>query len=149
AFLISPLTVYSFMPLADVVAEHRAYIAGLSFDLLAAWLVTRKMRHAPVAVVSVSLLLGILTIQRNNVWANNAELWKDAARKSPNLVRPAMNLGSAYEVEGKQDAALEEYQRAVSINPRLPAAYNNIGEIYLSRQNLEQAEANFRKAVEL
>ena len=45
ALLVSPLLAYLFMPLADVVAEHRIYIAGLGFDLLLASLLTRSGRY--------------------------------------------------------------------------------------------------------
>ena len=50
ALLLSPLTAYAFMPLADVVAEHRIYIAGLGFDLLLAWVLVQNRRATNAAI---------------------------------------------------------------------------------------------------
>jgi tetratricopeptide (TPR) repeat protein len=149
ALLISPLMTYALMPLADVAAEHRVYISGLGFDLLAAFLLTLSARHAYSIVAGVSLILGILTVQRNQVWKNGLTLWKDAEEKSPGLARPHLNLGFAYQSAGQTDAALAEYRHSLSVNPRLAPAYINMSAIYFSRNELDRSEAALRKAVAL
>jgi len=147
--LVSPLTAYALMPLADVVAEHRVYISGLGFDLLMAWATTLCFRYAKMATALAILILGSITIRRNEVWNNNVTLWQDAERKSPTLARPHLNLGLAYQSAGQLDAALTEYHHAISINSRLAPAYINMGVIYLSRKDLASAEAMLKRAVEL
>jgi protein O-mannosyl-transferase len=147
--LVSPLTAYAFMPLADVVAEHRVYVSGLGFDLLAAWILSRYPRYAWASIAAVLLVLGSLTYQRNRVWANSLTLWEDAERKSPGLARPHLNLGLAYQSYGRLDAALSEYRHALSINPRLAPAYINMGGIYYSRNDLDNAESALNTASEL
>ena len=147
--LMSPLISYAVMPLADVVAEHRVYIAGLGFSLLTAWFLTRKLRFTFVTLSAISLVMGVLTIERNKIWKNSLTLWKDVVAKSPRLARPHVNLAVAYEAHGRPDAALAEYRQALSINPRLSPAYVNMGAIYLLRNELTDCENALRKAAEL
>jgi len=147
--LLSPLAVYGFMPLADVVAEHRAYISGLGVDLLLAWLLTFSLRYRWALVISAVVALGALTVQRNQVWANSKVLWQDAERKSPLRVRPHINLGEAYQHEGQVDAALQEYRHAIALNSRLTPVFVNMGSIYIARNELQLAEESLKSAVAL
>jgi tetratricopeptide (TPR) repeat protein len=149
ALVASPLTAYALMPLADVVAEHRVYIAGLGSDLMAASLLTWNARRAWAALAGVSLLLSFLTLERNRVWANDLTLWQDAARKSPRHARAHLNLAGAYHSTGNVDAAIPEYLSALAINPRLSPAYMNLGVVFLLKGDLDRAEPLLRKAAEL
>jgi tetratricopeptide (TPR) repeat protein len=149
ALLASPLAAYAFLPLADVVAERRVYIAGLGFDLLAGWLLTRSVRHSAAAIASVTLALSVLTFERNQVWASSLTLWQDTARKSPALARPHLNLGLAYQSDGQLDAAIAEYRRALAINPKLAPAYVNLAGIFYSRNDLDSAESALEHAMRL
>ena len=149
ALLVSPLLAYLFMPLADVVAEHRIYIAGLGFDLLLASLLTRSGRYGLPILSALVLVLGLMTLQRNQVWDNGFTLWKDAEQKSPKSARPHLNLGLAYQSAGASDAAVAEYLHALSINPKLTAAYVNLAGIYFSRNDLTSAESVLKRAAAL
>lgn len=149
ALLVSPLLAYLFMPLADVVAEHRIYIAGLGFDLLLASLLTRSGRYGLPILSALVLVLGLMALQRNQVWANGFTLWKDAEQKSPKSARPHLNLGLAYQSAGASDAAVAEYLHALSINPKLTAAYVNLAGIYFSRNDLTSAESVLKRAAAL
>ncbi len=149
ALLISPLAAYSFMPLADVVAEHRAYIAGLGFALVLASAVVWKPRYSGAIMMVVSLLFGSATIRRNQVWANSLSLWTDAERKSPALARPHLNLGQVYQERGRYEEALAEYSRALSANPRLTPALVNRGAVFFQRGELDRAESELKRAIEV
>jgi protein O-mannosyl-transferase len=148
AFLCSPLAAYAVMPLADVAAEHRVYIAGLGFALFSAWSLTRRPKFTLPLLAAVTLLYSGLTIQRNFVWKDGVTLWEDTAEKSPGLARPHLNLGQAYQMQGLLDKALSEYRRATEINPKLTAAYVNMGVIYFSWGKLDESESVLKKAVE-
>jgi protein O-mannosyl-transferase len=147
--LVSPLAAYSFMPLADVVAEHRAYIAVLGYALAIAAAIMWKPRYSGIAILLISMLLGVTTVLRNRVWADSLRLWSDTARKSPTLSRPHLNLGVAYQNEGRFDEALVEFDHALSINPRLAPALVNRGAIFFQRGELDRAEAELKKAIEV
>lgn len=149
ALLVSPLLAYAVIPLADIVAEHRIYIAGLGFDLLAAWILTRIPRLMWPSIAVIAIALAASTIVRNSVWASDVRLWQQAEMNSRNQVRPHLNLGVAFQVAGRPDGALEEYRHALSIRPDLPLVYSNMGTIYLGEGRLDEAEAMLKRAVEL
>ena len=61
------------------------------------------------------------------------------------------NMGNLYNIQGKYHAAIEYYTKALKIFEKhgwkesQAIAYMNIGEMYLSMDNYEQAEINFTK----
>jgi tetratricopeptide (TPR) repeat protein len=50
---------------------------------------------------------------------------------------------------GKQDLAMEDYTRAIEINPALVVAYTNRGVLYIQQEDYEQAILQFSRAIEL
>jgi protein O-mannosyl-transferase len=149
ALLVSPLSSYAVMPLADVVAEHRIYAAGLGFAILAAWILTQLSRYRYIALAAIAAILGFTTLLRIEVWTNSLTLWKDAATKSPELARPHLNLGMAYQAAGADDLAMAEYARALSVNPSLAPVYVNMAGVYFDRNDLAESENALRKAMAL
>jgi hypothetical protein len=120
ALLVSPLLSYSLIPLADIVAEHRVYIAGLGLDLLVAGILIRKPRIMVPSIAALAVALTVSTVARNAIWASDVTLWRQAEKNSGSQVRPHLNLGVAFQVAGQSDAALEEYRHALSIRSDLP-----------------------------
>lgn len=55
--------------------------------------------------------------------------------------------GSELLRQNKNDEALKAFEAAVRIDPKLPAAYNNIGRIYADRENSEKAIYYFKRAI--
>jgi hypothetical protein len=149
ALLISPLLAYALIPLPDIVAEHRIYITGLGFDLLAAWILTRSPRILWPSVGVLVIALTAVTVSRNSVWSSDIRLWQQAERNSQNQVRPHLNLGTAFQVSGELNRALIEYRHALSINPNLPQVYLNEGTIYLQQGRVNEAEIMLKRAIDL
>lgn len=149
ALLISPLAAYGLMPLADVVAEHRAYIATLGFATIAAWALTRKLRYAGAALLGLALVLGAATWLRSRTWRDSLTLWSDAARKSPRLARPHLNLGVALQAAGRAEEALAAYRRALELNPNLTPVYINLSAIYFDRGDIAACRAALERAAAL
>ncbi len=148
ALLLSPLAAYAFTPNADVVAEHRAYITGLGFSLMLALAAVWRTRYSAAALLVVSLSLGVATVARNRIWKDGLTLWTDAVKKSPAAARPHLNLGIAYQERGRFEDALAEFDRALSINPRLSPALVNRGALLFQRGELDRAETELRRAIE-
>jgi tetratricopeptide (TPR) repeat protein len=147
ALLISPLTSYAVLPIADVVAEHRIYISGLGFAVLVAWALTRLPHKRHWVLACIVATFGYTTLVREGVWAASLTLWKDAETKAPELARPHLNLGMAYQTEGFNDRAMIEYEHALRVNPNLAPAYINIAGIYFSGNDLENSEKALKKAM--
>lgn len=59
------------------------------------------------------------------------------------------NLGIVYEKTGRPIEALDAYNSAVAINPKMEKAYNNAGLTYQKLGEVRKAEESFKKAIEL
>lgn len=144
--LVSPLAGYCFFPLADLVAEHRAYITILGVVIVMAAVIERMPKRVWIAAVVVTIYIG-LTIDRNEVWANESLLWKDAASKAPDKFRPHLNLGAADQLSGDADGAIQEYEWVLKRNPSHPAALSNLASLYLARNDLGRTEELLNRAI--
>ena len=58
-----------------------------------------------------------------------------------------VNLGLIEDRLGDQDAAIDHYHRALSINPEAAVAYNNLGVIFIKNEDDRTAEDYLLKAV--
>lgn len=59
------------------------------------------------------------------------------------------NKGFSYQNQGDLDKALEEYNKALELNPNYAQAYTNLGSIYVGKQDFDKAIQNFKKVLEL
>ncbi|PYR85110.1 MAG: hypothetical protein DMG19_15540 [Acidobacteria bacterium] len=153
AILLSPLTAYALVPLADVVLEHRVYIAGLGIALLSAALFRwagKNFRSLRIAVLSIVVVVFAgMTIQRNRAFANNITLWEDVVRKSPGMARAQFNLALAYQLDSRANDAIREYKVTLSLNPLVPATYSNIAALELDGGKLDEAEKTLLRLIEM
>jgi tetratricopeptide (TPR) repeat protein len=137
--ILSPTS--SFIPIIDLIFEHRVYLASTGIfvivsDVLSRLLTpnselktTRYPLHATrytlsllfLVVIILMLLLTGATYQRNKVWQTKLSLWEDAARKSPMKARVHNNLGNCYFALERYFEAIESYKKAAAI------AVNDLG----------------------
>lgn len=139
----------SVIPIRDVVAEHRLYLALPGFALvlasLSSWLGRWQLSAA-------CLLLGayaLLTYQRNQVWAGPTELWTDAATKSPEKARPQLGLAYALFEENNLEGARAALEKALSLDPNNPKALNIMGMIHFRQGDREQAIHRYNAALNI
>jgi tetratricopeptide (TPR) repeat protein len=57
--------------------------------------------------------------------------------------------GFQYQAQGNPDKALEEYQKALDVDPHYVQAYTNMGAVYLGMKDFDRAIENFKKVIEL
>lgn len=57
------------------------------------------------------------------------------------------NLADCFESQGKIDTAIEEYKKAIEIDPELTTAYISIGDIYKNKGNLEDAKRFYENGI--
>ena len=85
---------------------------------------TMDVLRISLAVILLLALTGASLI-RNSRWHTLLSMWEDCARKSPNKSRTHNNLGNCYLLLNRHFPAIEEYQKAVMLEPgNLEAQYN-------------------------
>jgi tetratricopeptide (TPR) repeat protein len=132
-FYATLLVESSFIPIADLMYEHRVYLpsfgAFLAVAALLAGVPALSSRRAwTAATLALALPLAALTVARNRVWASELSLWADAAAKSPHKSRSLNNLGGALFQRGDPRGALAWYERALEADPDNLKVYFNAGE---------------------
>ncbi len=124
----------SIIPIEDVIFEHRLYIPVIGIILILVYglfliLSRKKISFFILAMMVITLLFGILTYTRNEVWKTNYSLWKDTYEKSPDKARPNLNYGIAKLEQGDYRGAFELLTRTIKIDPRNMKAYFNRGNV--------------------
>jgi len=114
--LLAPTS--SLVPIRDPMAERRMYLPfiGLLFvslEFLRRWKISRNALVGALALVLVAE--GALTYQRNLLWGNAVDIWRDTVAKSPAKYRPRFQLAFVEFQAGNCADAVEQYQKAATI----------------------------------
>jgi tetratricopeptide (TPR) repeat protein len=122
------------IPIDDLAAEHRTYLASAGLLLAAVVALDRGIEavgdRRGGALLAGGLLLagwgglGAALWSRLGTWASEAALWGDAARANPASARPAHNLGFGLQRLGDLAGADQAYARAQAL-ARTPAELAN------------------------
>ncbi len=155
--LLPHLSTRSF-PSEEIIHDRYLYLSMFGVGLLAATLIGRIRlpsslrppdRALTTAAVGLVLALGVVTAVQNRAWQNEDELWNHSARSAPNsrIVRIALGLMA----ERRQDfeGALQEYNRALAINPDIIDALNNSALLYARLGRWGEATPRFERIVSL
>lgn len=85
------------------------------------------MQRLIVAVVIVLALAGA-SVQRNTRWHTLLAMWEDCVKKSPNKSRTHNNVGNCFVLRHEYFPAIEEYQKAVALEPGNMEAHFNLAQ---------------------
>ncbi len=149
-FLLLSVEAGSFI-LPDVMFEHRLYLPMFGFCLLLTTGLATVTRPGTFKMPLILMILSLsgLTIQRNSVWQNEVELWRDSVAKSPDKARPNLNLGMALYHEKQVKEALKYLNKALSLEPGNPQGLTWRGLALQGVGDLDSALADYNKAIEL
>ena len=157
-FFITLAPESSFAPLAEVVNDHRPYIASsLGLSVLLAWLIHEassrlRERQQPAFVLACLVLCAVtipITRHRNWQWQDSVRLWTDAAEKGPGNGRAWMNAGLALMDRGQLAEARRHFERARASNPGYAYVYMNISVLEAHEGHLDAALRAADEAVRL
>jgi tetratricopeptide (TPR) repeat protein len=126
--MLQLIPLYLFLPRLDIANERQLYLAAWPLFLalsieLTLWLNSKVFR--PVATVLL-ITFTVLTVLRNQVYANEISLWQDTALKSQNKARVHNNLGHAYLLAQRYDDARAEFSTSLQLDPLLQQARYNL-----------------------
>ncbi|BDG07403.1 tetratricopeptide repeat protein [Anaeromyxobacter paludicola] len=147
-FLLLLAPTSSVVPLADLMVEHRVYLALLGPALATAAIGSealgpRARRLGPVLVlVAGGALFGAL-LARNQVWRDRVSLWRDAVAKGPGKSRTHANYGQALFLAGRLPEAEAEFRFALALardgTTRPPELYRNLGAVLIQQRRMQEA----------
>ena len=120
-YLVLMAPTSSILPIQDAVAERRLYFSMLGLLLIVVDLVSRikvDRRKLAYAGAAVLLVATIATHARADVWSGPVQLWEDTVAKSPDKFRARFQLGYAYYLGQRYDAAVAQFQKAALLPAR-------------------------------
>jgi len=154
----------SFIPLAEVLNDHRMFFPFVGLAMSVSWAFglvvlgqlnnknsflakNTKWLWAPVIVLFV--LCGYGTWKRNNVWHSEESLWMNVTVKSPNNGRGLMNYGIILMGEAKYAEAESYFNRAMQMLPDYPYIYVNMGTLKENQRQFADAEKYYLFGISL
>jgi len=174
-FILTLLPVIGIVQVGTQAAADRyTYLPGVVASVLAGLCVGRIMEKygapsAAICLLVLSVLLGALTMKQAAIWRESLALWsyeieylerkpgysqsrtiiKDGEKKEymPWIVMAYYNRAKAYNRLGRHRTAIEDYDRAIKINPGYSRAYLSRGSSYASLGEYEQAVKDFTTAI--
>ena len=99
-------------------------------------------------ILLVVFLCSHLTLQQIKVWKNPETLWGRVNDIFPGVVQEAyFNLGIYYSEKDRADKAIEQFKRAIEINPLYARAHNNLGIAYAKKGMFDKAITEYEKTI--
>ena len=137
-------------------ADRYTYLPHIGLYLLAVWGVAELFRgwryRREMLTVTALLLITALTVRaqvQTSHWHDSERLWRYVLSQTPdNYVAPT-NLGLVLDEKGQVETAIEQYDRALQIQPAYAEAHNNLGNALCRVGRLQEAIVHYQKALEL
>ena len=143
AFFLALLPTSSFVPITDVIFEHRVYLSLASVTVLtvfaAHWILKSLQRAGlilPAAahpigaglVFIVAASLAARTHMRNKDYQSAVGMWTSVLDRFPDHARARNNLAVAYYERGEYHKAADEFEAALRIDPNNAKARTNLAQ---------------------
>ncbi len=150
--ILSPTS--SVMPIADLAVEHRMYLPLVCVIILLVAAGRRFLKKVPILVLFsgicvLSACFGVMTFERNRVYASEETLWRDTVQKMPLNPRAHENLGEALERNEKYSEAITHYEQALALKPEFAKAHNNLGKALDRSGHLDEAILHYKEALRI
>jgi tetratricopeptide (TPR) repeat protein len=140
------LPVSQIIPHHELLADHYLYLPIMSFGLLVSLLIERLSakgaQHRQVAYAAAAvivIILGVLTVRRNQDWKNEFTVWQANYEAVPNSPRAAHNLGGMY-LKSNPQRAEELFKQALAADPNFEPAYLSLARLYVTQKRIPEAE---------
>jgi tetratricopeptide (TPR) repeat protein len=154
---VSPTS--SVVVLAEAVNERRMYLAYVAFaggvatlllHAAEAW-IQESARALKIGWIMTSILVGLVigTQERNRVWRNDENLWKDTVEKNPTSGRAHNNLALVYMAQKDFGRAIQHLELCEKYWSRYQYCLLNHGVALDALGRLDEAEKKLREAYQV
>lgn len=143
---------------ASCAADRYTYIPyiGLSFivafyfeKLLSGTYFKEKRKVLITTGVLIIFVLSCSTFARCKVWKNSEILFTDVIKKYPDISIPYNNRGIYYVDKGLFKEAIQDYTKAIDLDPKYKDAYYNRAIAYMNIGNATEAIKDYTNAIML
>ena len=100
-----------------------------------------------VKIVLIAVVCALMFGCETTPTGNSSSVYNETALAS--RARSHTDLGAAYYQQGKLEIALDEFNRAVEIDPTYSQAHNGLGLVYAALNEDAKADASFKRAIQV
>jgi tetratricopeptide (TPR) repeat protein len=140
----------------QAMADRYTYIPLIGLFIMVAWSfpdLLKKWHYRKEILFTLSILiilcLSIKTWTQVGYWQNSMTLNEHALKVTDNNWFIYNGRGNANYTLGNYRQAIEDYDRAIEINPDFLDAHNNRGDAYIGLGNYRQAIEDYNRAIEI
>jgi tetratricopeptide (TPR) repeat protein len=141
----------SIVPVAtETMAEHRMYLplAAVAALLVLGSYALAGRRSLPV-LLAFAIVLGFLTLRRNEDYSSALAIWSDTVAKSPGNARAQNQLGFELLKTGRNSEALQPLEEAVRLEPADAEAHRNLGVVLDKMGRAIEAVGQYKEALRI
>ena len=140
-----------------VLAERYLYLPSIAWVLLLGWALSRlrsssQRRVLVGACAAIVMVAAWTSVSRARVWADDLTFWSHVARVVPEAAMPRRELAAAFLKRERFDEAERELEAALPLPGPVEEramTYNNLGNLFLRRDDLDAAGSAFQSGVDL
>jgi protein O-mannosyl-transferase len=100
-------------------------------------------------MIIVALIFSLITYERNKIYKNNISLYADEIKNNSTIFLPFWDRGNLRVSLGDFKGALNDFNKAIEINPKISKLYNVRGNVKASLGEMLGAVQDFNKAIEI
>lgn len=148
----------SFVPIADLIFEHRVYLSLAGPAVLAVTtgflLLCRfsksNLLSRPAAWLGFSIAAAVIialttrTIYRNRDYRSALSIWQSVVKAVPASYKGYNNLGNEFKKQDEIQQAIVCFQKALNIYPDYKNAHLNLGKIFKAQDRLNESSYHYR-----
>ena len=119
------------------IADRYTYLPSIAIAVMLAWGIstliksreTRKYFSFPAGIIILTIM-AVLAWHQCSYWKNSIKLFSHTLKVTKNNYMAHNNRGAAYVSLGQYQLAIDDFNRAIRINPDTDLPYHNRGAIY-------------------
>ncbi len=154
-FLLNIVLVLQILPVGKaLMADRYAYLPSIGFFLLLVFSIERIMSFQKGYVLTGGILsfyilaLGVYNYKHVQVWKDSFSLWNYAIDHIPSDVA-FNNRGVEFNKTGEYKQAIEDFNKALELNPAHKEAYNNLGVALANLGRNKEAIVAYNNALKI
>lgn len=155
-FFITLSVESSFIPIVDVIFEHRMYLPllglGLAVSVTTLTLSDKTKAGAKAGIIALLLAVAVFSAGsyvRNSIWKTEIALWEDVVKKSPQKPRPRFHLALAYKAKGMMNECIEQNREGVRLDPKDAKGWSNLANSLKEAGRIDEAIDDYIVSIKL
>lgn len=154
-FIINYLPISNLIPIPSApMADRYLYLPAAGIWLVAGAMADQLQHRLgnklvmPAVVALLTVVLGLLSIQRSQVWKDDIVLFTSIITAEPLASTAGYNLGKALFEAGRVAEARQAWEKTIRIEPGHSKALNSLGNLALLENNLPLAEQYYLRSLQ-